>query len=440
MQEGRKKSIIKKVIKLTENALDPYARGRKRSRTISSSDYDVSYSFTDEYVDFLDALIKDLLIKDKLDKKFSEEYMRSKVEAIISKLIRDGNSNEASEYVDQLAEDLEQYCKMQIVYMPLFGVELFGAPIKIGNITLRKMDNANTNQLIERIRYIIEKTQNDEASKQSFIKFQTEQTEKQVRNKTCAIFEVGAEPGRALELAEKETQRVIDLLRYAIPALYSADKRVVIGLQGEHSRQLRYVPIISAIEDSFNSREQVVGSLYPLELSPKNIDKMKRIGVFILGELLEKENPTEFEKTILLAIEWFSRSQTQLELKNKLLNLITVFETFLTQGGGYPIQTSIAEGASILLIKEDVIRRKRLVERIKEFYGLRNTLSHGRGKEILDIDVRELTYLASSLINILTKMKDQFESKDDLLRWIEYRRLGGLPENWKEYKDSLSKL
>ncbi len=40
----------------------------------------------------------------------------------------------------------------------------------------------------------------------------------------------------------------------------------------------------------------------------------------------------------------------------------------------------------------------------------------------------------------MIKMKDQFESKDDLLDWIEYRRLGGLSENWKDYREYFNKF
>lgn len=41
---------------------------------------------------------------------------------------------------------------------------------------------------------------------------------------------------------------------------------------------------------------------------------------------------------------------------------------------------------------------------------------------------------------VLIKLMDQFESKEELINWIEYRKLGGLPENWKSYKESLTSL
>lgn len=87
-------------------------------------------------------------------------------------------------------------------------------------------------------------------------------------------------------------------------------------------------------------------------------------------------------------------------------------------------------------MENDVLRRKRLTKRIKVFYGFRSRLSHGHGKEILDTDVKELSNIAGLLIMTLIGLKDQFTSKEELINWVGYRKLGGLPENWSENKES----
>lgn len=300
------------------------------------------------------------------------------------------------------------------------------------------MDDISTDELISRLELVLSKTLNTDSEKLMFLEQERARINKFLRNNVCSIITLTAEPQRALEIAESETERTIDLLRYAIPAIYSPDNRVMIGLQGEYSWQTRYVPIIAVDGSAFNCKGNVVGPLFSLELSTTNIEHMRKIGVFALGEILEKRQLNNFEETLLQGIEWFSRSQTQSILKNKLLNLITVLETFLTPGGGDPIQKSIAEGVSIL-VEDDVHDRKKLLKKMKNFYKLRSSLSHGHGEDILDIDVRELTTIAGKLIAILLKLKDQFESKQDLINWIEYRKLGGLPENWNEYKEWLKK-
>jgi|GEM_PF-5837477 len=118
MLDGRKKSIAEKIIKLAENTQDLFSSGGKMERMISQ--HGVSYKFTDEYVELLDNLIADLLIKDRLNEKFSEAYIRSEIESIISKLIKDGDSSRLKENINQFASDLERYCQIQTVYICLF--------------------------------------------------------------------------------------------------------------------------------------------------------------------------------------------------------------------------------------------------------------------------------------------------------------------------------
>lgn len=133
----------------------------------------------------------------------------------------------------------------------------------------------------------------------------------------------------------------------------------------------------------------------------------------------------------------FSFANTNRE-KNRLLNLITCMETLLNPGGVEPIQKSISQGVAIIL-NDDPLRRKKLKDRIIELYKFRSTVIHGRKNEILNSDIRELTHIVGSLIMVLIKMKDQcqFESKNDLANWIEYRIFGGSPENWMDYRKSL---
>jgi hypothetical protein len=434
MEKQQKESIIKDIVKIAENLQDPFTRGNRRSRFVSRDG--IAYSLTDEYLDLWDDILKELLIKHNWNMKFSEKYVDSKLQEIINNLTNDKYPQRVHEYFDQLENEYEQYSKEQVIYIPLFGIELDEALIELGNITLEKLSDKRTDELIERLCRVILSSSNTDEEKKMHFDHEKKLIDEYLRNRVCAVIALTAEPDRALEIAETETQRTLDLLRYAIPAIYSPDKKVIIGLQGKYSRQIRYAQIFSADGESFSCRIASVGPLFPLELSIQNLKHMKKIGVFVLGDILKKEKASKFEETLLQGIEWFSRAQIQSEPKNKLLNLMTVLETFLTPNGNDPIQKTIAEGTAILL-KDDPISRKKLIRRIKVFYGLRSKLSHGQGKEILDADVRELLNITGSLIMILTEQKDHFASKEELRNWIEYKKLGGLPEEWDKYKESL---
>lgn len=340
MREEQKELIVKKIVKISENAQNPLVQGKKRNRFIAQEG--TAYSLTNGCLDLWDTILKDLLIENGWNKKYSEKYVDLKLQETISKILNDGNSQKALEYFEQLIYEYEQYSREHILCIPLFGIELNEGEIKLGSVILKKMDDKSTEELISKLQLAISKTSNNDDEKRMFVKQEKESINKFLRNKVCAVITLTAEPDRALEIAETETQRTIELLRYAIPAIYSADERVIIGLQGEYSWQTRYVPIIAADGSAFNCRDQVVGPLFHFELSTTNIEHMRKIGVFTLGDLLEKGQLNNFEETLLQGIEWFSRSQTQPELKNKLLNLITVLETFLTPGGNDPIQKPIA--------------------------------------------------------------------------------------------------
>lgn len=432
MDDKQKELIIKKILKIAENLQAPFARGNLRTRFISRDG--ISYSLTDECLDLWDTILRDLLVKCNWNKKFSEKYVDLRLQELINIIIKEESPQRAYEYFDQLADEYEQYSNEQILNVPLFGIELVENQIELGKITLKKLNDELTEELIEKLSYAISNSSNTDDEKKMHFDLEKGFIDKYLRNQVCATLTVNAEPERALEIAETESQRALDLLRYAIPAIYSQDKGVIIGLQGEYSRNIRYAQIFSADGCSFSCRITVVGPDYPLELSPQNIEHMKKIGVFKLGELLKKEQLSKFEEALLQGIEWFSRAQTQSEPKNKLLNLITVLETFLTPKGNDPIQKTIAEGIAILL-EDDPIPRKKLIKRIKVFYGFRSKLSHGQGKEILNTDIKELLNIAGSLIMILTEQKDRFISKEELINWIEYKKLGGLPEEWDKYKE-----
>lgn len=435
MMQEKRESFVRKIAKIAENLHEPSVRGSRRTRFVAGED--AAFSLANGALDLWDNIIKDLLIINRWNAKFSEKYLDKKLQEIMNKIIKDGDSRKALEYFNQLVDDYEQYSKIHILYLPLFGIEMVEKPIKLGNVVLKRMDDNSIEELESRIEKTVNQSLNTDEEKQMFVEQENENLNKFLRNKVCAIIEVTAEPDRALEIAETEAERTIDLLRYAIPAIYSPSKNVAVGLQGEYSYQTRYTPIFAIDGKSFSCINSVVGPLFPLELSDTNVRHMRNIGVFTLGEIMEKKQPSKFEEELLKGIEWFSRAQTQSEPKNKLLNLITVLETFLTPGQNDPIQKSIAEGVAILLGK-DAVGRKKIMKRIKEFYGARSKLSHGHSKEILDTDVRELSNIAGLLIMRLTELRNQFVSKNELIEWIEYVKLGGTPEQWDEYKKILN--
>ena len=169
----------------------------------------------------------------------------------------------------------------------------------------------------------------------------------------------------------------------------------------------------------------MVGPLVPFELGDSDIKQMEEIGAFKLSDILAKPEKqlTDFEKTLLRTLHWFSSSLTQHEIENQLLNMITCLETLLTPRDGNPIGTAIAEGVAIL-IRTGYEDRITLKKKVQEIYRSRSAVSHGGKKEIFESDVKELEEISRTLIKTMIKRKDEFKSQKELLKWIEKQKLG----------------
>ena len=147
--------------------------------------------------------------------------------------------------------------------------------------------------------------------------------------------------------------------------------------------------------------------------------------MFTLCDILTKPESkrSEFERKLLKGIHWFACAQNYNEIENRFLNLITCLETLLTPKDGNPIGTAIAEGAAIL-VANDFDTRKFIKKRVKQLYSVRSSILHGGKSKILESDINDALSFAGSLIMALIDCVGKFNKHDDLLNYIEAKKLG----------------
>lgn len=424
MNEKAFEAYKNKIIAISQKAQKPDKQGKRRTKVISSEG--VVFALLDEIVDEYNTLAKGLLRKNNWSEKFSEKYIEKSLHSIIARVIQSNEKQkDANDLLKNLINDLVNYNQEWIVLVPLSGLVMQLDSIQLGKVTLYTITKERAEELLAKIETIILSTRHTDEEKQQIIQMQREHLLRGIQNNVCAEFRVIAEPGRARERAEEETRRVLDILRYSIPSLYPDNYRVSVSLMGETTRTSRWIPIISSDSKSFNWNSQVVGPLVPFELRDGNIKRMEETGAFKLSDILAKPEKqlTDFEKTLLRTLHWFSSSLTQPEIENQLLNMITCLETLLTPRDGNPIGTAIAEGVAIL-IRTGVENRKILKKKVQEIYRLRSAVSHGGKKEIFESDVKELREISRTLIMTMIKRKDEFKSQKELLNWIEEQKFG----------------
>jgi hypothetical protein len=158
-------------------------------------------------------------------------------------------------------------------------------------------------------------------------------------------------------------------------------------------------------------------------LSQEVLDKLREARLDVLASLIDKpaKNQTAFQKLLLHAIHIYGSSRVQASATDRFLNLVRCLETFLTTGDGN-ITRSVAEGV-VMFFAVPVTERVRLKKELQQLCKIRSKLSHGEHSEIIADDLYQLDDLVRSFLAAMIDYCDRFQSKQDLLRFLETQRL-----------------
>jgi hypothetical protein len=419
MHPQAKEAVIERLDFVAKNLVNPLDGTKHQTYRKSAG----SFTMTEDAWGEFNKLLKKLLDGEKWAAKFSETYLSSKLNDILHNALGPDAPSIIARQFEELVGEFVCFAQERVVFIPLAGIKMHLEQLPIGRVVLRNLTGDQAERLTGRVRLIVMQTGHTEEQKESIFKQFDEKYVTKVRGRVCSEFTVVAESRRAKELAEEETRRALDLLRFSIPCLYG-DRRVMIGLQGEACEDGRSTVSITTDNTKLDVGGEVV--YHPFEITQQAVDAMRSIGVFEVASLLEKptHQATEFERAILRAVHWVADAQAQVEKENSLLSLVTCLETFLTPRNRDPISAAIAEGVAIL-VGDGLEKRKRIKQRVREFYRLRSAFSHGGHGEILDADLGELREIAGELTVQMIRRRNEFRSVQSLLDWLEDQKLGG---------------
>ena len=218
--------------------------------------------------------------------------------------------------MDELVADFDRSFEMQTAYISLLGISMGGNMFPVANFTLRRYTKGLIDELTEKAKRNVsssditaeELARKVETYRQSFDSF---------KNAIVAErkFDYPIEGTRALEIAEEELRRVVDLFRYVIATMYP--KRDIenrfLGLQGEIRRDTRTTFTFSNKEIAQQIQVLRLKEYFPL--STYDNDWLEHIGFFVTSNVLGKTPAelTEYQKTLIRGLRLFSVTQTQFE-------------------------------------------------------------------------------------------------------------------------------
>lgn len=413
-------SLSNRLIAISKETRDVTEIGDRKTKIIGSEG--VTFTLVDDYADEFEFLIESLLLKEGWSDKYSYKFLEKSIQSIIGKQLRNKSSSVKQSVID-LEKAYETYNTKHLVYIPLVGIEMKKEEFHLGEVILKMMNQSLLSNIQDKIETILQKSRTDDETKKAATIHQNHILQS-LLGKTCAEYSVIAEPVRSRERALEATRRVIDLIRFTIPAAYPKDFGVTVGIDGSiPGRSTLVTPTIASDGSKYSIGMSKTGPFSPFIINDKTTKIMDNIGVLSASKILQKplKKVTNFEESILRGLHWFANSVTQIEEENSFLNKITCIETFLTPRDGNPIGTAIAEGVAMILGK-DLDSRKRLKRRMKILFGKRSGISHGGKKIILETDLNEINEIAGSISVWMINNKNKFDSTKSLLEWLEDRK------------------
>ena len=370
-------------------------------------------------------LLSALLNKHHWSERVSEKWLDRRLSEILVDLLHSPTAMRAAiaqTKLEELRGVYEDSLEQVTAYLPVLGVVLRDGDLRVGTVTLRVATEGLLEQLADRLQAIVERTLNTPDEQAAIYQQLRNDLQRGFVAGLVSEFNIVAEPGRALERAEEETRRALELLRFAIPVFYPRDRHVMIGLPGDVIYTRRGSLVLGASHYTWNS--EIGGARDHLELNRDRLSHLNSLGFSTFSELLGQSNSVlnDFERVLLSALHWFSSAQTQVELENGFLSLMTCLETMLTPRDGSPIGTAVAEGVALILA-EELETRRYVKKHLRELYKKRSAVSHGGSKAVLASDYATLEDWAGGMIVRLVHLRERFRSHQDLFDYLDELKL-----------------
>ncbi|MEL6493096.1 MAG: hypothetical protein AAFQ95_24355, partial [Cyanobacteria bacterium J06621_3] len=219
MNTNRVDSILRNVVKLTSELKESLPDGFEGSYLTIPEYWDKQFLIEDSLETY--EKIKDLLLQEKWGEKFSEKFIDAVIRKAIANTKKYGIEEAKQQFIEECSK-VESYSTEMTVYIPLGGIQIdhqVNQPISLGNIELLHVSEQVLEDIQRQGNAITRTTTHSKEDIDSFIQEDNKTLSENFLHKVCAIHYIIAEPEKALEVANKETQKALNLLRYTIPAV-----------------------------------------------------------------------------------------------------------------------------------------------------------------------------------------------------------------------------
>lgn len=337
-------------------------------------------------------------------------------------------------FCDALLTFFNQQIKPQEVWVPLEGMEI-ESDFAFGRAELRTITVA----MMDRWRQDWESWALKHPERAEGWAYEFELRRTRLQGLTAVCLRLEAEPKRAVEVAYREAERTVAMLRCLSPSVYFPDaitRIALAGWEGDRGREHYFVKE-GAIDHFGTGRRNPEIDNKDWRLSNTEREEMRVLGWNETEGLLRDDKLNELEKLCLEALLTYSRSAVVSALPDKLLYVLTALETVLLPSDDIVphnlAQQVVGEGIALLNGKS-LSQRKEILVRTRTAYELRHALL--RREETRDeLESLHEFFFHARLFFVYLVQNLQLKTKKAFLNALEIRKLRGGLEAQTAHQD-----
>lgn len=354
--------------------------------------------------------------------KFSENYISTELRKILAGL-SSGTPASLNSRLEKLIKSLQEFKEIRELVMPIQGLKLEVEAFLLGGITFRPADQSQINQLKEKAKKTIQTLKCSDEDKEYWREHYREVIEERLGAfDTLAFSETVADVDQARINALQNIDMALSLLRFLTPYTQDLPEYVGLGLPGQFAKAA-YSSIVFSEDGSFNTDFPLSGRYLQFKVDAQFL-KHHEHALASISDIISCRARTELEERILVAIEWAGRAQSDSQLQQQLLSLITALECLLNPTDGRPFRIGLSEGVVLLIGPEDLDERLRIFNFVASLYEKRSKVSHGGSISLTPSEIRSLQRIAGAVIMKVIEIRAKFETRKQLESCLGRARLG----------------
>lgn len=425
-----KEEIIKELLKSIEN-IDISNDPRDKERFLECGEYrevthtdtggeDIIVAYKEEALQYIETALNtvfDFNSKNNFCDLVSEEFVRKELEEIIKKALLDKDPNKNNIIISEVGRFLKSVRKEDSVFFTHVINLKSSKTYDFGNVKIYPNESISKNCFL---------TDHEKHSiSEGFKKFEV--GARVSRRYSIAEVHISAtEKNKADEKAFHNLDQFLNILRVFCAAQIWIEGDTIPERRSyfSYNKSTRtFTETHQHLDAELRIRSFDLDELY--ELNPKLMNKIENI--------LKKGNRNQLENKIVNSLIWLGESVKEIDDTHKLLKMVISLEVLLLEKEAKK-RSLLAERSVFLLGGKNFDDGIKIKKSIDEVYKVRSEIVHEGTRPNIRKGVLDNLFAIISDLNIKILMTDEFESMEDIGKFVERCKYGSEIETIKNHE------